>query len=69
MAGSVMAKVRLQKIKFRLYLSGSLTHFYLNLGQPMVWEELKLREEDDYTVDMDISHCGICGSDIHTMNR
>jgi D-arabinose 1-dehydrogenase-like Zn-dependent alcohol dehydrogenase len=34
----------------------------------MVWEELKLRAEDDYSVDMDISHCGICGSDIHTMN-
>ncbi|KAI8988531.1 chaperonin 10-like protein [Mycotypha africana] len=34
----------------------------------MVWEELKLRAEDDYSVDMDITHCGICGSDIHTMD-
>ncbi|KAI8991177.1 chaperonin 10-like protein [Mycotypha africana] len=36
--------------------------------EPMVWEELKLRAEDDYSVDMDISHCGICGSDVHTMD-
>ncbi|KAI7898559.1 chaperonin 10-like protein [Cokeromyces recurvatus] len=36
-------------------------------GQEMVWEELPLRAEDDYSVDMDVTHCGICGSDVHTM--
>lgn len=37
-------------------------------GEPMEWKEMNLRAEDDYSVDMDISHCGICGSDIHTMD-
>ncbi|CEP14185.1 hypothetical protein [Parasitella parasitica] len=36
--------------------------------EPMKWEEMKLRAEDDYSVDMDITDCGICGSDIHTMD-
>lgn len=34
----------------------------------MKWEEMNLRAEDDYSVDMDITDCGICGSDIHTMD-
>lgn len=41
--------------------------FYI-IDEPMKWEELKLRAEDDYSVDMDITDCGICGSDIHTMD-
>ncbi|KAI9254029.1 hypothetical protein BY458DRAFT_521547 [Sporodiniella umbellata] len=36
--------------------------------QPLEWTELPLRAADDDTVDMDISHCGICGSDIHTQD-
>lgn len=38
------------------------------IDEPMKWEELKLRAEDDFSVDMDITDCGICGSDIHTMD-
>jgi D-arabinose 1-dehydrogenase-like Zn-dependent alcohol dehydrogenase len=30
--------------------------------------ELPLKTFDEYTVEMDITHCGICGSDIHTMD-
>lgn len=37
-------------------------------GEPMEWKEMNLRAEDDYSVDMEISHCGICGSDVHTMD-
>ncbi|CAO3694509.1 unnamed protein product [Rhizopus stolonifer] len=37
-------------------------------GQPLEWTELPLRAADDYSVDMDITHCGICGSDIHTQD-
>ncbi|KAG1440504.1 hypothetical protein G6F56_011895 [Rhizopus delemar] len=33
--------------------------------QPLEWTELPLRTADDYSVDMDITHCGICGSDVH----
>lgn len=38
------------------------------IGKPVEWKEGKLRAEDDYSVDMDVTHCGICGSDIHTMD-
>lgn len=31
--------------------------------------ELPLKTFDDDAVDMDISHCGICGSDIHTIGK
>jgi D-arabinose 1-dehydrogenase-like Zn-dependent alcohol dehydrogenase len=37
-------------------------------GQPLEWKELELKKFDDDTVEMDITHCGICGSDIHTMD-
>ncbi|KAG1455582.1 hypothetical protein G6F56_007031 [Rhizopus delemar] len=37
-------------------------------GQPLEWTELPLRAADDYSVDMKISHCGICGTDIHTQD-
>jgi D-arabinose 1-dehydrogenase-like Zn-dependent alcohol dehydrogenase len=30
--------------------------------------ELPLKVFDEYTVEMNITHCGICGSDIHTMD-
>lgn len=30
--------------------------------EPMKWEEMKLRAEDDYSVDMEVTDCGICGS-------
>ncbi|CEP17337.1 hypothetical protein [Parasitella parasitica] len=35
---------------------------------PMKWEEMKIRAEDDYCVDMDVTDCGLCGTDIHTMD-
>ncbi|CAO3701614.1 unnamed protein product [Rhizopus stolonifer] len=34
--------------------------------KPLELIELPLRAADDNSVDMDITHCGICGSDIHT---
>lgn len=39
-----------------------------NPGAPLVWKEMPLRAEDEYSVDMDVTHCGICGSDIHTLD-
>ncbi|CEG80613.1 hypothetical protein RMATCC62417_14918 [Rhizopus microsporus] len=36
--------------------------------KPLEWMELPLRAPDDDTVDMKITHCGICGSDIHTQD-
>lgn len=47
-----------------------MTFFFciILIGEPLEWTEGKLRAEDDYSVDMDVSHCGICGSDIHTMD-
>lgn len=34
----------------------------------MEWTELPLRAPDDNSVDMKITHCGICGSDIHVQD-
>lgn len=31
--------------------------------------ELTLKEFDDDTVEMDVTHCGMCGSDIHTLDE
>lgn len=31
--------------------------------------ELPLKTFDDDSVDMKVSHCGICGSDIHTQDE
>ncbi|KAI7892710.1 chaperonin 10-like protein [Mucor mucedo] len=36
-------------------------------GESLEWKEMPLRAEDDYSVDMDVTHCGICGSDVHTL--
>ncbi|KAL0089687.1 chaperonin 10-like protein [Phycomyces blakesleeanus] len=36
--------------------------------QPLEWTELPLKEFDDETVEMNVTHCGICGSDIHTLD-
>lgn len=38
------------------------------LGEPLKQIELKLKEWDDDSVEMEVSHCGICGSDIHTLD-
>ncbi|KAI8098627.1 chaperonin 10-like protein [Halteromyces radiatus] len=35
---------------------------------PLEWTELPLKAFDADSVEMKISHCGICGSDIHTMD-
>lgn len=37
--------------------------------KPLVQMELPLREWDEYCVDMDITHCGICATDIHVINE
>lgn len=39
-----------------------------NLGKELVQMELKLREWDENCVQMDVTHCGICGSDVHTLD-
>ncbi|KAF7732805.1 hypothetical protein EC973_000080 [Apophysomyces ossiformis] len=36
--------------------------------QPLEWREMPLKAFDDDTVEMDVTHCGICGSDIHTLD-
>ncbi|KAI8365267.1 chaperonin 10-like protein [Radiomyces spectabilis] len=36
--------------------------------QPLEWKELPLKAFDDDSVEMNVTHCGICGSDIHTMD-
>ena len=33
----------------------------------MVWREFEPKPFEDSDVDIKISHCGICGSDIHTL--
>jgi len=38
------------------------------LGEPLKQIELKLKEWDDDSVEMEVTHCGICGSDIHTLD-
>ncbi|KAI8985206.1 chaperonin 10-like protein [Pilobolus umbonatus] len=40
----------------------------LESGGPLVLTELPLKKFDDDTVEMKVTHCGICGSDVHTMN-
>ncbi|KAI8072936.1 chaperonin 10-like protein [Gongronella butleri] len=37
-------------------------------GGPMKWTELPLKQFDSDTVEINVSHCGICGSDISTMD-
>ncbi|KAI9333377.1 chaperonin 10-like protein [Pilaira anomala] len=37
-------------------------------GKPLTKMQLTLKEWDEDTVEMDITHCGICGSDVHTMD-
>lgn len=39
------------------------------LDAPLQWIELPLKNFDDDSVDMKVSHCGICGSDIHTQSE
>lgn len=33
----------------------------------MVWQEFEPKEWEETDVDIKISHCGICGSDLHTL--
>ncbi|KAI9499052.1 chaperonin 10-like protein [Zychaea mexicana] len=37
-------------------------------GQPLEWREFQLKQFEDDDVQMDVTHCGICGSDIHTLD-
>ncbi|ORZ26077.1 chaperonin 10-like protein [Absidia repens] len=36
--------------------------------QPLEWTEMPFKQFDADTVEMDVTHCGICGSDVHTMD-
>lgn len=38
-------------------------------GQPLEQKQLELKEWDENTVEMEVTHCGICGSDIHTLDE
>lgn len=33
----------------------------------MVWQEFTPKEWEEMDVDIKVTHCGICGSDIHTL--
>lgn len=33
----------------------------------MVWQEFQPKEWEETDVDVKVSHCGICGSDLHTL--
>lgn len=33
----------------------------------MVWQEFQPKEWEETDVDIKVSHCGICGSDLHTL--
>lgn len=33
----------------------------------MVWQEFEPKEWEETDIDIKISHCGICGSDLHTL--
>ena len=33
----------------------------------MVWKEFQPKEWEETDVDIKVTHCGICGSDLHTL--
>lgn len=35
----------------------------------LVWEDLALRSAEDTDVDIEVTHCGICGTDTHTITN
>ncbi|KAI8329846.1 chaperonin 10-like protein [Chlamydoabsidia padenii] len=37
-------------------------------NEPLVWSEMPLKQFDATTVEINITHCGVCGSDVHTMD-
>ncbi|KAI8072937.1 chaperonin 10-like protein [Gongronella butleri] len=37
-------------------------------GEPMTWTELPLKKFEEYDVELKVSHCGVCGSDVHVMD-
>ncbi|KAG1141138.1 hypothetical protein G6F37_008521 [Rhizopus arrhizus] len=37
-------------------------------GEPLVETEFPLKPFDDNTIELKITHCGICASDIHTLD-
>jgi D-arabinose 1-dehydrogenase-like Zn-dependent alcohol dehydrogenase len=39
------------------------------IGEPLQRVQLELRQWDDDSVEIDVTHCGICGSDVHTLNE
>lgn len=38
-------------------------------GEPLVETEFPLKPFDDDTIELKITHCGICASDIHTLGK
>ena len=36
-------------------------------GKPLEQMQFPMKAWDDNSVEMDITHCGICGSDVHTL--
>ncbi|KAI7868370.1 chaperonin 10-like protein [Mucor mucedo] len=38
-------------------------------GKPLTKMELTLKQWDDDSVNLDVTHCGICGSDVHTLDE
>ncbi|CAO3640809.1 unnamed protein product [Cunninghamella echinulata] len=51
-------------------MSSDTFHGWVATGknEPLVWKEMQLKNWEEDDVEMDISHCGICGSDIHTID-
>jgi D-arabinose 1-dehydrogenase-like Zn-dependent alcohol dehydrogenase len=39
------------------------------LGKPLEQIQLQLKEWDEDSVEMNVSHCGVCGSDVHTLDE
>lgn len=65
MDGLVQAKVTCLIVS---YTQSLLTCFPFYIDQPLEWREFQLKAFEDDDIEMDITHCGICGSDIHTLD-
>ena len=38
-------------------------------GKPLVEMQLPLKPWDEDSIELKITHCGICGSDVHTLGK
>lgn len=41
---------------------------YIYIGQPLEWCKLPLKTLENDDVEIAITHCGICATDLHVMN-